>query len=66
MERIVVAAEAVDNGLLSCSLIPEYPVRLTFFRRRLGLWRARNEFRELATGGFGPQIECGALLQGSR
>ena len=44
MKRVVVAAQAVDDGLLRSGLVAHNPVGLAVLGRVLALRRARNAF----------------------
>jgi hypothetical protein len=64
VQRVVVTAEAEDNGLFRGGLFLDNVVRLAILWHRLALRRSSNELGELLSGNFGTKIEGGGIELG--
>ena len=63
MELIIVAAEAVDDGLLRRGLVAHDPIRLAVLRGRLALRRAGDPLREIGPSRLCAKVERAALYE---
>ena len=61
MKRVVIAAQAVDDGLFRSRLVAHNPVGLAVFGDRLSLRRPGNALGEVCAIGLSAEIEGPAL-----
>ena len=57
VERVIVTAEAVYDGLLGCCLVAYNPIRLTILWYKFPLGRARDSLREALPGYLCTKVE---------